>query len=179
MVADYNGDGDVDLIVNTAYRYTCLFERSFIESGYALAKITGNTEIKEVSCSSKPPQNRRRRRHGHPQWRRGWVGPGTGDTSEHDRPSPAAPVTTREFQTTTLSTSRIPDPAVLAAILIDSLEFGWRVLPLAVHVRLPIGFQIACSTRQKCMTSFAFTCLCITEIHRVANSSLPTCNTSM
>jgi hypothetical protein len=35
VVADYNGDGDTDLIVHTAYGYTCFYERSFIRSGYA------------------------------------------------------------------------------------------------------------------------------------------------
>ena len=38
VVADYNGDGDTDLIVQTAYGYTCFYERSFIRSGYAKAE---------------------------------------------------------------------------------------------------------------------------------------------
>ena len=39
VVADFNGDGDDDLIVNTAYGYTCLYERSFIENGYASGQV--------------------------------------------------------------------------------------------------------------------------------------------
>lgn len=39
VVADYNGDGDTDLIVHTAYGYTCFYERSFIRSGYAKADV--------------------------------------------------------------------------------------------------------------------------------------------
>lgn len=39
VVADFNADGDTDLIVNTAYGYTCFYERSFIESGYARANV--------------------------------------------------------------------------------------------------------------------------------------------
>ena len=34
-MADYNGDGDQDLIVQTAYGYTCFYERTFIRAGYA------------------------------------------------------------------------------------------------------------------------------------------------
>jgi hypothetical protein len=34
-VTDWNGDGDTDLIVSTSYHYTCWFERSFLEHGYA------------------------------------------------------------------------------------------------------------------------------------------------
>ncbi|MFN0051825.1 MAG: FG-GAP repeat domain-containing protein [Planctomycetales bacterium] len=36
-VVDWNGDGDDDLIVATAYGYFCWFERSFLENGYARA----------------------------------------------------------------------------------------------------------------------------------------------
>lgn len=39
VVGDFNADGDADLIVNTAYGYTCFYERSFIESGYARANV--------------------------------------------------------------------------------------------------------------------------------------------
>ena len=41
VVADYNGDGDTDLIAHTAYGYTCFYECSFIRAGYAQAKIVG------------------------------------------------------------------------------------------------------------------------------------------
>jgi hypothetical protein len=37
-VVDWNGDGDDDLLVGTAYGYTCLFERSFLDHGYAPAQ---------------------------------------------------------------------------------------------------------------------------------------------
>jgi hypothetical protein len=37
-VADWNDDGDEDLIVGTAYGYFCWFERSFLDRGYAIAK---------------------------------------------------------------------------------------------------------------------------------------------
>lgn len=37
-VVDWNGDGDLDLLVGTAYGYTCWFERSFLEHGYAIAE---------------------------------------------------------------------------------------------------------------------------------------------
>jgi hypothetical protein len=39
VAADYNGDGDTDLIVHTAYGYTCFYERSFIRSGYARGEV--------------------------------------------------------------------------------------------------------------------------------------------
>ncbi len=38
MVTDWNGDGDDDLIIGTAYGYFCWFERSFLERGYAAAE---------------------------------------------------------------------------------------------------------------------------------------------
>jgi hypothetical protein len=37
-VADWNDDGDPDLIVGTAYGYFCWFERSFLEKGYAIVE---------------------------------------------------------------------------------------------------------------------------------------------
>jgi hypothetical protein len=37
-VTDWTGDGDADLIVGTTYHYTCWFERSFLEHGYAEAE---------------------------------------------------------------------------------------------------------------------------------------------
>jgi hypothetical protein len=37
-IADWNDDGDEDLIVGTAYGYFCWFERSFLDQGYAIAK---------------------------------------------------------------------------------------------------------------------------------------------
>jgi hypothetical protein len=39
VAADYNGDGDTDLVIQTAYGYTCFYERSFIRSGYAQATV--------------------------------------------------------------------------------------------------------------------------------------------
>ena len=43
-VADYNGDGDQDIILQTAYGYTCFYEHSFIESGYAEGKVVSVEE---------------------------------------------------------------------------------------------------------------------------------------
>ncbi len=37
-MTDWNGDGDDDLIVGTAYGYFCWFERSFLDRGYAVAE---------------------------------------------------------------------------------------------------------------------------------------------
>jgi hypothetical protein len=39
VVADLNGDGDPDVLLHTAYGYTCLYEHSFIESGYARGTV--------------------------------------------------------------------------------------------------------------------------------------------
>ena len=41
VVTDYNGDGDLDIILHTAYAYTCFYERSFIDNGYAKGTVTG------------------------------------------------------------------------------------------------------------------------------------------
>jgi hypothetical protein len=41
VVVDYNHDGDADLLVHTAYGYSCWYERSFIESGYVPAVVNG------------------------------------------------------------------------------------------------------------------------------------------
>ena len=35
----WNEDGDVDLMASTTYGYQCWFERSFLEHGYAPAKV--------------------------------------------------------------------------------------------------------------------------------------------
>jgi hypothetical protein len=40
-VADWNQDGDQDLVVGTSYGYFCWFERSFLERGYARAFPVG------------------------------------------------------------------------------------------------------------------------------------------
>ena len=39
LTADFDQDGDTDLLINTAYGYTCFFERSFIEHGYAAGRV--------------------------------------------------------------------------------------------------------------------------------------------
>lgn len=39
VITDYNGDGDPDILLHTAYGYTCWFERSFIERGYAGGEV--------------------------------------------------------------------------------------------------------------------------------------------
>jgi hypothetical protein len=39
MAADYNGDSDTDIVLQTAYGYTCFYERSFIASGYAKGEV--------------------------------------------------------------------------------------------------------------------------------------------
>jgi hypothetical protein len=38
MVADFNGDGDQDIILLTAYGYCCFYEHSFLESRYAIGE---------------------------------------------------------------------------------------------------------------------------------------------
>jgi hypothetical protein len=47
VVTDYNADGDPDIILHTAYGYTCFYERSFIEHGYAVGEV--------VKLELKPP----------------------------------------------------------------------------------------------------------------------------
>ncbi|HVU88546.1 MAG TPA: VCBS repeat-containing protein [Pirellulales bacterium] len=39
VVTDFNGDGDLDIILHTAYAYTCFYERSFIDRGYARGHV--------------------------------------------------------------------------------------------------------------------------------------------
>ena len=39
QVTDYNGDGDQDILVTTAYGYFCLYEGSFVRSGYVRAEV--------------------------------------------------------------------------------------------------------------------------------------------
>jgi hypothetical protein len=39
MAFDWNGDGDLDLLALASYGYLCWFDRSFLEHGYALAKL--------------------------------------------------------------------------------------------------------------------------------------------
>lgn len=41
--ADWNGDGDVDLLARASYGYLCWFERSFLEYGYAPAQVLAIT----------------------------------------------------------------------------------------------------------------------------------------
>ncbi len=38
-ITDYNNDGDPDILLQTAYGYTCWYERSFIDGGYAQGKV--------------------------------------------------------------------------------------------------------------------------------------------
>jgi hypothetical protein len=38
-VADWNEDGDDDLLAGTSYGYFCWFERSFLRHGYARAQV--------------------------------------------------------------------------------------------------------------------------------------------
>src|SRR5690606_28399349 len=41
VVADFNGDGDDDLLLQTAYGFTTLIEGSFLSNGYANATLLG------------------------------------------------------------------------------------------------------------------------------------------
>ena len=40
-VVDWNGDGDEDLLVSSSYGVCYLFERSYIDGGYAEAAVVG------------------------------------------------------------------------------------------------------------------------------------------
>jgi hypothetical protein len=44
LVADFNGDGDADVLLQTAYGYTTWIERSFLNSGYLNGVNTGQIE---------------------------------------------------------------------------------------------------------------------------------------
>lgn len=41
MAVDWNQDGDLDLLARASYGYTCWFERSFLEHGYAPVSVKG------------------------------------------------------------------------------------------------------------------------------------------
>ena len=41
MATDFNRDGDADILLLTAYGYSCFYEHSFITAGYAEGKVLG------------------------------------------------------------------------------------------------------------------------------------------
>jgi len=48
IVADYNADGDADIILYTPYRYMCFYEHSFVQSGYMSAEVIQIERIESV-----------------------------------------------------------------------------------------------------------------------------------
>jgi hypothetical protein len=46
MAVDWNEDGDMDLMARASYGFSCWFERSFLEHGYARAEILQTEDYK-------------------------------------------------------------------------------------------------------------------------------------